>query len=315
MIVISFVGKYLVDLSVNLGAYLFLLLGSSVGSTFDEVCRVLVKTNVPDTEATHLSCGGEPDRKLGPLTAGESSAFHEEGDKKLLKDLLDLRNFGLASARPASSEVKVRQVYGSKYKDSDSSDDDLTDRVDSPSTGIESAYQRRSNPIRNSLHRTNASSANCATGDGVSPNRSFHDDASHFPAHGPFAEPLDRNPRRCEPTGERCTTDGALQTLCEEYLADDSADAAMVSASSSSDTDVADGSCVTSIDVSELQRHCKSGIPSLRFGLTCLYRGFDWVSCLYVTAVSFVVLRVFLFVPSRQLSDRDMFWELVLLYL
>lgn len=241
----------------------FAISGSSVGSTFDEVCRVLVKTNIPDTEVTYLSCG-EPDRKLGPST-GESSAFHEEGDKKLLKDLLDLRNFGLtaAPARPASSEVKVRQVYGSKYKDSDSSDDDSTDRVGSPSICVESVYQR-SNPIRNSLH-VDASSANYATGDSVSPNKSFHDGTLRFSA---FAEPPDQNSRRSGPTGS------ALQTSCEEYLADDSADTAMFSASSSSDTDAADESCLTSIDVAELQRHCKSGILSSQFGAMSLHRGF-----------------------------------------
>lgn len=251
--------------------FLFLFPDSSVGTTLDEVRRALVKSNAPNAGVNCQSCD-EANRKFGPAT--ECSAFPQDEDKKLLKDLLDLRGFGLATPRPVSSSsaVKVRQVYGSKYRDSDSSDDDSEGshgEVDSPhvSSRSESVY-RKSDSIRSSL-QTNSSSivSDDGSANRVSLNDSFHDSSTHFTMCDRSDEPLDQDSHNFGESDKSDTvvaqTSAASATSCEEErVADEVEDAANATAivSTSSDSEVPDGSCHTSIDVTELQMRCKSRI-------------------------------------------------------
>lgn len=252
---------------------LFLFPDSSVGTTLDEVRRALVKSNDPNAGVNGQSCD-EANRTFGPAT--DCSAFPQDEDKKLLKDLLDLRGFGLATApKPASSSsaVKVRQVYGSKYKDSDSSDDDSSEgslgEVDSPhvSSRSESVY-RKSDSIRSSL-QTNCSSivSDDGSANRVSLNSSSHDGSVvQFTTCGHFEEPLNQNSHNF---GESDKSDAAVAQVSaasetssygEGRAADEAKDGADTTAivSTSSDSEVPDGSCHTSIDVTELRKCRKS---------------------------------------------------------
>lgn len=249
---------------------------SSVGTTLDEVRRALVKSNDPNAGVNGQSCD-EANRTFGPTT--DCSAFPQDEDKKLLKDLLDLRSFGLAATpKPASSSsaVKVRQVYGSKYKDSDSSDDDddsegSLGEVDSPhvSSRSESVY-RKSDSIRSSL-QTNCSSivSDDGSANRVSLNSSSHDSSAvQFTTCGHFEEPSNEDPQnfsesdRSGDAAALAQTSAASETSYgEERAADEAKDAGADTTaivSTSSDSEVPDGSCHTSIDVTELRKCRKS---------------------------------------------------------
>lgn len=196
--------------------------GSAVGVTLDEVRRALVKGSTPDADASFTSSDEAGDRRFG--SPNNSTAFPQDEDKKLLKDLLDLRNFGISTTKPVSSAVKVQQVYSSKYKDSDSSDDGSVGEVDSPhlSSCSGSAF-RKSDSIRSSL-QTNCSSV--IYGGDAATNKasgSLHDNSSHL--LNPYSqqeEPSDLNLIRY--ADERCSVtsrlSGVSQTEDDEHLAD-----------------------------------------------------------------------------------------------
>lgn len=257
-------------------------LGSAVGTTLDEVRRALVKSSVPDVEVSFMSCEeAAADRRFG--SPNDTSAFPQDEDKKLLKDLLDLRNFGLPATKPVSSAVKVQQVYSSKYRDSDSSDDDSAGEVDSPhlSSCSGSAF-RKSDSIRSSL-QTNCSlviyGGEGATSKALA-SSSLHDNSAHL--LNPYSqqeEPSNQNLIRY--ADERCSVtsrlSGMSQTVDEEHLADEQSSASAASdevAAAAASTLAVTGVChVEPTDETDsLKKPCKS---SCYFGYLAFCRILD----------------------------------------
>ena len=135
---------------------------SAVGNTIGEVKRVLTKGEGSDQNMWSPSADEKRDGK--PETSTNYSVPQED-DKMRITEILDLRNFGLASKTVERQPVQVRHISSRKYKDSDSSDDDAASEAGSSPqmSSPGGSLFKKDDSVRSSV-RTNTSSTASADG-------------------------------------------------------------------------------------------------------------------------------------------------------